>query len=316
MTVRPRSIVVGTSLLTLLCCSTALAEGNTELARIDSFLQRQNARQAIGGLTHAEKVKLDRTLTVRDRKIPDRLIGKLLNNPVAWQPGNGRKMLRSVINALPTIAHIPGAEKALKSACNPNEANFRGFGFELIASAALMRYREPNGVNPRMVRMSADIRGHDGRMRESDGCCVFDGADQKQRLVTMKSVMSQGALGRAVKKAASQLAVRNGSQAGLPREQIKPGIMMLGYSDPAILRSAQRKDWGAAANRTGAKLLVLAVNQLDGRVTRLASVAPTAAAPRVNSRLRPSNGATFQQREQRRQTQRKRFKFRQRRAFR
>jgi hypothetical protein len=307
MTVRPR--IVG-ALLVLLGSSTAFAEGNTELARIDSFLQRQNARQAISGLSHAEKVNLDRTLNVPNRKIPDQLIGKLLNNPVAWRPGHGRQMLRSVISALPQIAGIPGSAKALKSACNPNESNFRGFGFELVASAALMRYREPNGVNPQVVRMSADIRGADGRMRESDGCCVFSGADQRQRLVTMKSVMSQKALKRAVHKATSQLAVRNGSQEGIPRGQIKPGVMMLGYSDPAVLQSARQRDWGAAANRTGAKLLVLAVNQLDGRVTRLASVTPTTTAvPRANFRQRPSNGATFQQREQRRQTQRKGFKF-------
>jgi len=50
---------------------------------------------------------------------------------------------------------------------------------------------------------------------------------------------------------------------------------MLGYSDPNVLQAAQRKDWRAAAQRTGAKLLVLAVNQLDGQVTRLASETPT-----------------------------------------
>jgi hypothetical protein len=314
MTVRPRIHIVG-ALFVLFGSTTAFAEGNTELARIDSFLQRHNARQAISGLTHAEKVNLDRTLNVRDRKIPDQLIGKLLKNPVAWQ-GHGRKLLSSVIRALPEIANIPGSSKALTSACNPNEANFRGFGFELVASAALMRYREPNGVNPRVVRMSADIRGSDGRMRESDGCCVFSGTDQRQRLVTMKSVMSQKALKRAVHKATSQLAVRNGSQEGIPREQIKPGVMMLGYSDPAVLQSARQKNWGAAANRTGAKLLVLAVNQIDGRVTRLASVAPTSTAvPRARCNLRPANGATFQQREQRRQSQRRSFKPRKR-AFR
>lgn len=302
----PRAACAGALLLALLGSPAALAEKPGGLARLDTFLQRHKAHQAIRGLSQAEKVKLDRTLAVRERTIPDRLIGKLLNNPVAWRPGpQGRQLLRSVIDALPDVATVPGADKALKSACSPNVGNFRGFGFEIVASAALKRYREPNGCNPRIVRMSADIRGSDGRKRESDGCCMFDGADRRQRLVTMKSVASTRALKRAIKKGTSQLALRNGSQAGVPRDKIKPGVFMLGYHDPAVLSQARRKDWTAAANRSGAKLLVLAVNQLDGRVTRLASVAPAARPKRHKVRLRPSNGPTFRQREQRRQVRRR-----------
>jgi len=283
-----RAVVVGLSLLALFWCPVSHAD-NTALARIDTFLQRNQAKHAINGLSPAEKIKLGQTLALSNRTVSDRLISRLLNNPVAWEPGpHGREMLRSVIDALPHVAAIPGAEHALANACHPNESNFRGFGFELIASAALMRYREPDGCRPRVVRMSAEVRGADGVMRESDGCAVFDGADQLQRLVTMKSVRSEGALHRSVHKASSQLALRNGSQDPRPGAQIQPGVMMLGYTDPAVLRSAQGKDWKAAANRTGAKLLVLAVNQLTGEVTKLASEAATTPAPRYTQRQRPS----------------------------
>jgi hypothetical protein len=76
-----------------------------------------------------------------------------------------------------------------------------------------------------------------------------------------------------VRKATFQLSQRNGSR-NTPGQLGQRGILMLGYSDPNVLQAAQRKDWQQAAQRSGAKLLVLAVNQLDGQVTRLASETP------------------------------------------
>lgn len=260
--------------IALLWCTSAAAD-QSDLALADAFLRRNNASWAKERLSAAEKSSLARTLRTPGRTVDDHVIARLVTNPVAWRPGpEGRELLRSVITSLPDVANIPGAGCSLENACNPDPSNFRGFGFETIATAALTRYREPDGAVPRMVRMSSQIRGHNGHYVESDGCAVFSGADSRQRLVTMKSVHSERALHRAVHKATWQLSQRNGSR-DTPGELGQRGILMLGYSDPNVLQAAQRKDWRAAAQRTGAKLLVLAVNQLDGQVTRLASETPT-----------------------------------------
>jgi hypothetical protein len=246
------------------------------LAAADAFLRRHGADQAIRELSVAEKSALARALTLPGRTLDDEVISRLVKNPVAWRPGpDGRELLRSIIQSLPYVATVPGAGRSLANACHPNESNFRGFGFETIATAALLRYREPNGDVPRMLRMSADIRGRDGRLYESDGCAMFCGVDRRQRLVSMKSVSSPKSLRRTVKKAAQQLYLRNGEPNATGERQ--PGILMLGYTDPAVLEAALRKDWQLAAERSGARLLVLAVHQLSGDVTRVASVGPTAA---------------------------------------
>lgn len=77
----------------------------------------------------------------------------------------------------------------------------------------------------------------------------------------------------------SQLALRNGSANVAPGQLGQPGIFMLGYSDPAVLEAAQRRDWQGSTQRSGAKLLVLAVNQLTGQVTRLSSDTPRCSTP-------------------------------------
>jgi hypothetical protein len=145
--------------------------------------------------------------------------------------------------------------------------------------------------------MSAEVRGSKGKRYESDGCAVFSGADCRQRLVTMKSVSSEKTLGKAVHKAMSQLAKRNGSL-DRPGEPGQPGILMLGYSDPRILDKARRKDWRAAATRSGGKLLALAVNQLTGQVTRLASVEPSRSGMRERHELGVQRRAERQARHQ------------------
>jgi hypothetical protein len=259
--------------IALLWCSNAAAD-QSDLAAADAFLQRNNASRAREQLSAAEKTSLARTLRMPGRTVDDHVIARLVTNPVAWRPGpEGREMLRSIISSLPHVANIPGAGCSLENACNPDPSNFRGFGFETIATAALTRYREPDGAVPRMVRMSGQVRGRNGHYVESDGCAVFSGADSRQRLVTMKSVRSERALHRAVHKATFQLSQRNGSRE-TPGQLGQRGILMLGYSDPHVLEAAQRKDWQAAARRSGAKLLVLAVDQLNGQVTRLASETP------------------------------------------
>lgn len=283
-----RSLVLGC--IALLLGTSAAAQttanvGQSAIAEADAFLRRHNATQAARQLTAVEKTSIAKVLRTPQRTLNDNVISGLVKNPVAWRPGpEGRELLRSVIRSLPDVATVPGASRALANACHPNAANFRGFGFEAIATAALSRFREPNGDRPRMVRMSADVTGPKGHKLESDGCAVFNGADRRERLVTMKSVGSENALRGAVRKAMSQLARRNGSQT-VPRGQLgKPGIFMLGYSDPCVLQKAQRKDWQAAAQRSGGKLLVLAVDQLSGRVTRLASIAPGSSADRTQAR--------------------------------
>ena len=291
------------SCLALLWCSGAAAD-ERDLATADAFLRRHCGRAACG-LSAAEKTSLGQALRAPRRTVDDRTIAGLVNNPVAWHPGpDGRQLLRSVITALPHVATIPGAGRSLANATHPNTANFRGFGFEAIASAALSRYREPNGSVPRVLRMSAEVCDHKGKKYESDGCAVFSGADRRQRLVTMKSIGAEKALGKAVHKAMLQLAKRNGSL-DRPGEPGQPGILMLGYSDPQILATARRKDWGAAATRSGAKLLALAVNQLTGEVTRLASVEPSRSGMRERHDLAVQRQAERQARHQK-QIQRQR----------
>jgi hypothetical protein len=284
------ALLLGTFASAQTTAQTTANVGQSAIAEADSFLRRHNANQAVRGLTAAEKTSIAKVLRTPNRTLTDNVISGLVKNPVAWRPGpEGRELLRSVIDSLPEVATVPGSSRALANACHPNAANFRGFGFEAIATAALSRFREPNGDRPRMVRMSADVTGPRGHKLESDGCAVFNGADQRERLVTMKSVGSENALRGAVRKAMSQLSRRNGSQT-VPSGQLgKPGIFMLGYSDPCVLQKAQRKDWQAAAQRSGGKLLVLAVDQLSGRVTRLASVAPgTSAQNQARQICRPT----------------------------
>jgi len=264
------------SLLALLLGTSALAD-QSGLAAADAFLRRQGAHVAARELSMAEKTSLGRALQTPNRTLDDHVIAGVLKNPVAWRPGpEGRELLRSIIHALPEVATVPGAQRSLSHATHPEPSNFRGFGFEAIATAALHRYREPNGDQPRVLRMSSDVIGRDGKCYESDGCVMFNGADSRQRLVTMKSVKSPAALRRSVGKAMSQLYLRNNLEPG----ERQPGILMLGYSDPAVLEAARCRDWRAAAERSGAKLLVLAVHQLTGQVTRLASETPSGTRPR------------------------------------
>jgi hypothetical protein len=231
----------------------------------------------------SEKTALARTLQTQGRTIDDRVLTRLLTNPVAWRPGpDGRRLLSSIIRSLPDIAAVPGAGRALASASNPDPSNFRGFGFEAVATAALHRYREPNGDLPKVMRMSADVVAPDGKTYETDGCAMFCGADRRQRLVSMKSVSSPNSLRRTVAHAMHQLYQTNSNPSGGERQ---PAILMLGYNDRTVLEAAQRKDWQGAAQRSGAKLLVLAVDQLTGQVTRLASVNPFVQTPRPE--LRP-----------------------------
>lgn len=276
------ALLLGTSAAAQTAPTANVHQSASAIADADAFLRRHDAAQAIRQLTVAEKSSLAKTLRTPNRTLEDHVISGLVKNPVAWRPGpEGRELLRSIIHSLPDVAAVPGASRSLANACHPNASNFRGFGFEAIATSALSRFREPNGDRPHMVRMSADVIGPKGKTLESDGCAVFNGADRRQRLVTMKSVASERALRGAVRKAMTQLSRRNGSQNTAPGELGQPGIFMLGYSDPCVLQTAQRKDWHAAAQRSGAKLLVLAVDQLSGRVTRLASVAPSLSAGRA-----------------------------------
>lgn len=271
-----RKIALVLGCLALVATPPAAAE-QSGLAVADAFLRRHGAEQAIRELSAAEKSALARTLMLPGRTLEDRVISRLVKNPVAWRPGpDGRELLRSIIHSLPDVATVPGVSRSLANACHPNESNFRGFGFETIATAALLRYREPNGDVPRILRMSADIRGRDGKLYESDGCAMFCGADRRERLVSMKSISSPNGLRRIIKKAMQQLYLRNGEPDRAGERQ--PGILMLGYTDPAVLEAARRKDWAQAAQRSGARLLVLAVDQLSGQVTRVASVGPTAEA--------------------------------------
>jgi hypothetical protein len=256
------------SLVLLVTAAAAADENGLKVA--DDFLRRSNASQAARELSLNEKTALAQTLRTPGRTIDDGVLTRLLTNPVAWRPGpDGRELLRSIIRSLPDIASVPGAGRSLASACNPDASNFRGFGFETIATAALHRYREPNGDAPRVLRMSADVVAPDGKSYETDGCAMFCGADRQQRLVSMKSVRSPDALRRVIKHAMWQLYQTNTNPTGGDRQ---PAILMLGYSDRAVLEAAQHKDWQAAAQRTGAKLLVLGVDQLSGQVTRIASV--------------------------------------------
>jgi len=304
-----RSIRVWCIALLLLSGGVAVAERNGT-GEVDAFLLRHQATDAAQNLSSSEKRAIGDVLRSPRRTLPDNVLAGLLKNPVAWRPGaQGRDLMRSIVLSLPAVATIPGAEHALKEASHPNASNFRGFGFEAIATAALIRYREPNGVNPKMERMSAEVKGANGRVLESDGCAVF-GADKQRRLVTMKSVSSEKALRGAVHKAMSQLSLRNGSKKAT-QSLGQPGVLMLGYSDSAVLQKAQRKDWQAAANRSGGKLLVLAVDQRTGNVTRLASKIPEAKSaacrpllkrsrPRRLSQLKSTSRPSFRSRSRRR----------------
>jgi hypothetical protein len=233
-------------------------------------------------LTREEIGALYSILEQRDRQLTDKSLKKLLNNPVAWENrSSGRPLLSRIIKSLPKLATMPGVDQTVLAASRKNEPHFRGFGVELMAASALHDFRTEEGV-AKLSRLGAMIKGADGVSRESDGA-AFVGADGKERLVTVKSTSSVKAVGRAVQKASEQLALRN-----LKRDGSRmAGIMMIGYDKPEVLEKLKRKNWQIVADHTGEQLLVLALDQLTGKVTKVASkktspdAVPFTAAPKV-----------------------------------
>lgn len=113
------------------------------------------------------------------------------------------------------------------------------------------------------------IRGVDGRKRESDASALL-GADGKARLVTIKSVSTVKATKTSLRKAADQLALRNMQRNG----QRRSGVIVVGYQSQEVYDKLLTKNWQASADRTGARLLVLAIDQHTGKAERLAAVDP------------------------------------------
>lgn len=170
----------------------------------------------------------------------------------------------------------------MKLASNNDHSNFRGYGVEMIGASALNRYITEEGQRAQVTRMGAKIKGIDGRFRESDGAALM-GADGVPRLVTIKSVSTEQAVSGAMRKAADQLALRNIQRDG----SRSPGVIVVGYDSPVVYERLQSKNWQAAADRSGAKLLVIGVNQVTGASAKLASFAPDPNATIVPKRPGP-----------------------------
>lgn len=248
-----------------------------------AFLARQHLDHAAKNLGPVELAALGRTLQQPRRRLKDRTLASLLRNPVAWKSeGNARELLGTIIRSLPGIADVKGINSTMKLASNPNPSNFRGYGVELVGAAALNRYITADGQRARVTRMGGMIKGLDGRRRESDGSAVV-GADGVPRLVTIKSVSTEKAVSGAMRKAADQLALRNLQRDGTRR----PGVILVGYDSPAVRAKLQRKNWQAAADRSGAKLLVLGIDQRTGATSKLASFRPDPNAKIVPKRPGP-----------------------------
>jgi hypothetical protein len=247
-----------------------------------AFLAKQNLSHALEQLSRDELAAVGQTLRAPNRRLTDGALANLLRNPVAWtKQDNARGLLGSVLKSLPSVADVEGINQTVKLAANNNLSNFRGYGVEIVGSAALNRFVTTDGRQARITRMGGMIKGIDGRHRESDGAAML-GADGIPRLVTIKSVSTEKAVSTAVRKASDQLALRNLQRDGTRN----PGVILVGYDSPAVLQKLRRKSWQAVADRSGAKLLVLGINQLTGASTKLAS-----AVPDPNSTVQPKRPA-------------------------
>jgi hypothetical protein len=248
---------------------TLLADRSAE-HQARAFLAGQNLERAASKLSSAELSAIGQTLRTPNRRLTDNTLANLLRNPVAWkEKDNGRQLLGSILTSLPELAGIEGIENTVKLASNHDISNYRGYGVEIIGSAALNGFVTTEGKRAQVTRMGGMVKGTDGRRRESDGAALI-GADGIQRLVSIKSVSTPKAVTTAMRKATDQLALRNYHRDG----SRSPGVIVVGYDSPEVLRKLKRRDWQAAANRTGAKLLVLGINQHTGASTKLASYMP------------------------------------------
>lgn len=256
------------------------------LGRADALLHDPRLSAAQSSLSLSEKRALGQALSAPKRVLKDEVVVGLLRNPVAYGAGQQQRALfGTIIRSLPDVADVKGVNETLTLAAKPNESLMRGHGTEVIAAAALNRFVDDNGQRACITRIGGDIHCADGRLRESDGAALI-GADGVPRLVTVKSISTPKAVSRSVKKATDQLALRN----LLPNGQRKPGVLMLGYDDPLVLEQLKRKDWRAAATRTGAKLLVIAVHHHTGQTEKLASFEPDATSSVRPKPLPPSVG--------------------------
>jgi hypothetical protein len=235
-----------------------------------TFLARQDLSHAASQLRQDELHAIGRTLRTPGRRLTDQNMARLLRNPAAWQKhNNARELLGTIIKSLPTVATVKGIDHTVYLAGNNNHANFRGYGVEVLGAAALNGFVTQDGRQAKVLRMGAMVKGTDGRRRESDGAAVL-GADGTPRLVSIKSVSTLNAVSGAMHKAAEQLALRNYHRDG----SRTPGVILVGYDSPEVFERLTQKDWQAAADRSGAKLLVLGINQRTGDATKLASLTP------------------------------------------
>lgn len=259
-------------LFVLLLGSPARADRYTD--RADALLQGPDLEQARYRLSSGEKRALGIALCDKGRCFSEQTVGDLLRSPAAWSEPGQRRLLGTLLRSLPAVADVKGVEETLALSAKHENAALRGHGTEIIAAAALCGYRSEIGERARVTRIGGMLRCADGRERESDGAALI-GADGIQRLVTVKSISTPNAVSGAVTKATDQLALRNLQRNGAR----SPGVIMLGYDDPQVLAELQSKDWRAMATRTGAKLLVLAVNHHTGRALKLASCEPDPDSP-------------------------------------
>jgi len=259
--------------LCLVLCPGALFadQGSASLQQeARTFLAGKQLDHAAGQLSSAELTAIGQTLRTPNRRLTNDALASLLRNPVAWQErDNGRRLLGTILTSLPELAGIKGIDNTVKLASNHDISNFRGYGVEIIGSAALNGFVTPEGKRAEVTRMGGMIKGTDGRKRESDGAALV-GADGIQRLVSIKSVTTPKAVTTAMRKATDQLALRNYHKDG----SRNPGVILVGYDSPEVLKKLKGKNWQAAADRTGARLLVLGIDQLTGATTKLASHMP------------------------------------------
>jgi hypothetical protein len=262
-------ICLAAILVTTLAFANVAAANDLEAAA-RAFLTTQRLDHALKHLKSDELVAVGQTLRAPNRRLTDKTLARLLSNPAAWETkDNSRPLLGTILKSLPTIAGIEGINSTMKLASNNNHSNFRGYGVEMVGASALNRFITDKGQRAHVTRLGGMIKGIDGRRRESDGAAVL-GADGTPRLVTIKSVSTEKAVSGAMRKAADQLALRNLQRDGSRR----PGVIVVGYDSPVVRAKLRRKDWQASANRSGAKLLVVGVDQNTGNSEKLAAFMP------------------------------------------
>jgi hypothetical protein len=200
---------------------------------------------------------------VLDSGVDRGLLTRVLKNPHAMTP-RSPKVQPYVLPAVCSLAELggrlPGVNEVLSRAAKAgDEGGARGALFELVGGAAVKR------LGYKLGSLSFPVGKYETDGKVDSGAGAFT-------LVNMKSLASPKRLKGAVKKATSQLQLRNGKADNRPVGRRNPALLVLGQL-PGVDIASSRRDWSKTAQKTGAPLTVIVVDQQSGAARQIFSSA-------------------------------------------